>query len=156
MNRSLLIALSCSWLCISDLPAYETEPNVVFIMADDLGYGDLSCYDGWIKTPNIDSIAANGIRFTDYHSNGNVCSPTRAALMTGLYQQKVGIPFVVVAAEKNKAHFVKFALGGVRGVRSWPENPAVFGRERKNDIWENIILDDIRELFVGQQIIVVT
>ncbi len=123
MNRSLLITLSCCWLGISDLPADETEPNVVFIMADDLGYGDLTCYDGWIKTPNIDSIAANGIRFTDYHSNGNVCSPTRAALMTGLYQQKVGIPFVVVAAEKNKAHFAGLQDREV----TWPEVMRVGG-----------------------------
>ncbi len=116
MTRFILIVLSCCpWL--STLVADEARPNIVLIMADDLGYGDLSCYDGWIKTPNIDSIAANGIRFTDYHSNGNVCSPTRAALMTGLYQQKVGIPFVVVAAEKNKAHFT-----GLQDIENtWPE-----------------------------------
>ena len=86
-------------------------------MADDLGYGDLSCYGGWIETPHIDSIAKNGLRLTDYHSNGNVCSPTRAALMTGLYQQKVGIPFVVVAAEQNPNHFA-----GIQSAEStWPE-----------------------------------
>ena len=73
------------------IEAADERPNVVFIMADDLGYGDLSCYGGWIETPHIDSIAKNGLRLTDYHSNGNVCSPTRAALMTGLYQQKAGI-----------------------------------------------------------------
>ena len=85
--------------------ASADRPNVILVMADDLGYGDIGCYGGWIKTPHIDSIARNGVRFTDYHSNGNVCSPTRAALMTGLYQQKVGIPFVVVAAENNVNHF---------------------------------------------------
>ena len=79
-------------------------PNVVLIMADDLGYGDLSCYDGWIQTPAIDSIAARGMLMTDYHSNGNVCSPTRAALMTGRYQQRAGIPSVVAAAKNNPAH----------------------------------------------------
>ena len=95
----------------------EDKPNVVLIMADDLGYGDLSCYDGWIKTPSIDSIAINGVRFSDYHSNGNVCSPTRAALMTGLYQQRVGISGVVVAAEQNKAHFAGLQDREV----TWPE-----------------------------------
>ncbi|MBT4694607.1 MAG: sulfatase-like hydrolase/transferase [Planctomycetaceae bacterium] len=74
-------------------------------MADDLGYGDLSCYNGWIKTPHIDSIAKRGIRFTDYHSNGTICSPTRAALMTGRYQQRAGIPSVIAADQKNPAHF---------------------------------------------------
>jgi arylsulfatase A len=81
------------------------NPNVVLIMADDLGYGDLSCYDGWIKTPHIDAIAKQGIRFTDYHSNGSICSPTRAALMTGRYQQRAGIPGVVYANPKNPAHY---------------------------------------------------
>ena len=99
------------------IEAADERPNVVFIMADDLGYGDLSCYGGWIETPHIDSIAENGLRLTDYHSNGNVCSPTRAALMTGLYQQKVGIPFVVVAAEKSPNHFA-----GIQAAEStWPE-----------------------------------
>ncbi|MCL4164382.1 UNVERIFIED_CONTAM: hypothetical protein GTU68_008897, partial [Idotea baltica] len=51
-------------------------------MADDLGYRDISCYGNTsIKTPNIDKLASEGIRFTDFHSNGTVCSPTRAALM---------------------------------------------------------------------------
>jgi arylsulfatase A-like enzyme len=81
------------------------SPNIVLIMADDLGYGDLSCYGGWIKTPHIDAIAERGILFTDYHSNGSICSPTRAALMTGRYQQRAGIPGVVSANLKNPAHY---------------------------------------------------
>jgi arylsulfatase A-like enzyme len=66
-------------------------------MADDLGYGDIACYDGWIRTPHIDALARGGMRFTDYHSNGAVCSPTRAALLTGRYQQRCGIDEVVYA-----------------------------------------------------------
>jgi arylsulfatase A-like enzyme len=67
----------------------ETRPNIIFIMADDLGYGSLGCYGSKeIRTPNIDRLAASGMRFTDYHSNGPVCTPTRAALMTGRYQQR--------------------------------------------------------------------
>ncbi|MFK7910804.1 MAG: sulfatase-like hydrolase/transferase [Akkermansiaceae bacterium] len=65
------------------------QPNIVLIMADDLGYGSLGCYGNQeIKTPNIDSLALNGIRLTDFHSNGPMCTPTRAALMTGRYQQR--------------------------------------------------------------------
>jgi arylsulfatase A-like enzyme len=74
------------------------RPNIVLIMADDLGYGDISCYGGWISTPNVDALAAGGMRFTDYHSNGAVCSPTRAALLTGRYQQRCGIDAVVTAS----------------------------------------------------------
>jgi len=86
-------------------PAIANNPNVVLIMADDLGYGDLGCYNGWIKTPHIDSIARRGILFTDYHSNGSSCSPTRAALMTGRYQQRAGIPSVIAADLKHPAHY---------------------------------------------------
>lgn len=77
----------------------NNRPNIILIMADDLGYGDLGCYGAPnIQTPNIDRLADSGIRFLDYHSNGTVCSPTRAALMTGRYQQRSGIEGVVTAA----------------------------------------------------------
>ncbi len=73
-------------------------PNIILIMADDLGYGDLGCYGNTrIKTPNIDALAKAGMRFTDYHSNGAVCSPTRAALLTGRYQQRCGVEEVIAA-----------------------------------------------------------
>ncbi len=65
------------------------KPNIVLILADDLGYGSLGCYGNKeVKTPNIDALAASGMRFTDFHSNGALCSPTRAALLTGRYQQR--------------------------------------------------------------------
>ena len=66
-------------------------------MADDLGYGDIGPYDGWIDTPRLDRMARDGMRFLDFHSSGNVCSPTRAGLMTGRYQQRAGIPGVLFA-----------------------------------------------------------
>jgi len=76
-------------------PAADNLPNVIIILADDLGCGDMSLYDGWIKTPRIDRMAREGVRFTDFHSNSSVCSPTRAALLTGRYQQRVGIIDVI-------------------------------------------------------------
>ncbi len=71
----------------SGQPSIQSErPNVVFILADDIGYGDLSCYGATkVKTPNLDSIAKNGVRFTDAHSAATVCTPTRYSLMTGEY-----------------------------------------------------------------------
>lgn len=81
------------------------KPNFVIIMADDLGYGDISCYGNKrIHTPAIDSLAKHGLRFTDFHSSGAVCSPTRAGLMTGRYQQRAGVPGVIVADPKGAAH----------------------------------------------------
>jgi len=77
----------------------KKQPNIIIIMADDLGYGDLGCYGAsHLQTPNIDRLADSGIMFLDYHSNGTVCSPTRAALLTGRYQQRSGIEGVVTAA----------------------------------------------------------
>lgn len=76
----------------------SAKPNIIFIMADDLGYGGLSCYGSeTIKTPHLDQLAATGVRCTDFHSNGAVCSPTRAALMTGRYQQRSGVEGVITA-----------------------------------------------------------
>lgn len=77
----------------ASLPA---QPNIIVILADDLGCGDMSLYDGWIETPRIDAMAAQGVRFTDFHSNSSVCSPTRVAFMTGRYQQRLGIVDVIV------------------------------------------------------------
>jgi arylsulfatase len=66
------------------------QPNVILILADDLGYSDLGCYGGEVHTPNLDYLAANGIRFTRFY-NTSRCCPTRAALLTGLYNQQAGV-----------------------------------------------------------------
>lgn len=71
--------------------AVAAPPNFILIVADDLGYGDLGCYGGKARTPHLDRLAAEGVRFTDFHSNGSVCSPTRAALLTGRYPHRLGI-----------------------------------------------------------------
>jgi arylsulfatase A-like enzyme len=70
--------------------------NVVLIMMDDLGYGDVGSYGGPdAKTPNLDRLARDGVRLTDAYANGAVCTPTRAALISGRYQQRVGLEWVV-------------------------------------------------------------
>jgi len=67
------------------------KPNVVFILADDLGYADVGCYGATdIRTPNIDRLRNEGVKFTDFYANGPVCTPTRCGLMTGRYQQRIG------------------------------------------------------------------
>ena len=72
-------------------------------MADDMGYADFGCYGNTInKTPHIDRLAEKGMKFTDFHTNGAVSSPTRAALMTGRYQQYYGIEGVITAANHRK------------------------------------------------------
>ncbi|MDP1796965.1 MAG: arylsulfatase [Planctomycetaceae bacterium] len=81
----LMAFLSVSMTAISLSWAETTTPNIVLILADDLGYGDPSCYGGKIATPNIDRLATQGMRFTDAHTTSAVCSPTRYGLMTGRY-----------------------------------------------------------------------
>jgi len=68
----------------------DERPNILIILADDLGYSDLGCYGGEINTPNLDYLAANGLRFTKFY-NTSRCCPTRASLLTGLYNQQAGI-----------------------------------------------------------------
>ncbi len=71
------------------------SPNIVFILCDDLGYGDLGCYGSRIRTPNLDRMAREGVRFTNFCSADPVCSPSRAALLTGRYPTRVGVPQVL-------------------------------------------------------------
>ena len=90
---------SCSMSKVADSSKLTVkQPNIILIMADDLGYGDIGCYGNKrIKTPNIDALAKGGMKFTDFHANAPVCSPTRAALLTGRYQQRSGIEGVIYA-----------------------------------------------------------
>ncbi|MFI4874215.1 MAG: arylsulfatase [Blastopirellula sp. JB062] len=81
------LCLAVGFICVAATPASadsSDRPNIVLIMADDLGYAELGCYgQKWIKTPNIDRLAAEGIRFTDFYSGNAVCAPSRCCLMTG-------------------------------------------------------------------------
>jgi len=80
------VAISANAPLNTSPPAAERRPNILLILADDLGYGDLGCYGQTrIKTPNIDKLAAEGIRFTDFYAGSTVCAPSRCALMTGLH-----------------------------------------------------------------------
>lgn len=73
-----------------------TKPNIIVIYCDDLGYGDLGCYGSdAIRTPHLDALAREGVRFTDWYSNSPVCSPSRAALLTGLYPAKTGVSHIL-------------------------------------------------------------
>ena len=81
----LLVSASISRLLASE----PSPPNIIIVMADDMGFSDLGCYGGEIKTPYIDALAKAGLRFTQFYNNA-ICGPTRASLLTGLYCQQVG------------------------------------------------------------------
>ena len=100
LSRSRMLRLSTVLLSVL-LPALvalpiakalgdDDRPNIVLIMADDMGYSDIGCYGGEIDTPNLDRLAANGLRFTQFYNTGRCC-PTRASLLTGLYAHQAGI-----------------------------------------------------------------
>jgi len=96
------------------------KPNIVLIMADDLGYSDIGCFGGEIKTPNLDGLAAGGMRFTQFYNSAK-CSPTRASLLTGQYEHAVGV--------KDMEHGATFAeILGTVGYRTiisgkWHQKP---------------------------------
>jgi N-acetylgalactosamine-6-sulfatase len=86
MKRFLLLIFS-----LTGAFAGEQKPNIVFILADDLGYGDIACYGcPDARTPNIDKLADQGAKFTNFYANGTECTPTRTAIMTGRYPQFAG------------------------------------------------------------------
>jgi arylsulfatase A-like enzyme len=83
-----------SLLATASVLALPPRPNLVFILVDDMGYGDLGCMGATdIRTPHIDRLAREGVRFTDFYANAPVCSPTRAGFMTGRWQQRCGLEF---------------------------------------------------------------
>jgi len=82
---------SLTLFCIFAVSLFAAErPNIILILADDLGYSDLGCYGGEIRTPNLDALAEDGLRFTQFY-NSSRCCPTRASLMTGLYPHQAGV-----------------------------------------------------------------
>lgn len=85
--------------------AESPRPNVVVLLSDDLGYRDIGCYDGPVKTPSLDRLAADGIRFTDFYSGCAVCSPSRATLLTGRHHIRTGI-YSWVHDESQRSHLL--------------------------------------------------
>ena len=95
MRHALLVRIFAVFL-VGCSVATGNRPNIVVIIVDDLGYGDLASYGAKdLRTPHIDSLMANGMRFDSFYANCPVCSPTRAALLSGRYQELVGVPGVV-------------------------------------------------------------
>lgn len=91
---SVLAATLC--LPLAGLTAHAEEqarkPNVIFILMDDMGYSDVSCYGAkTVETPNIDRMASEGLKFTDFHTAASICSPSRASFLTGAYPQRAGL-----------------------------------------------------------------
>ncbi len=89
-----IFGLAFTLLVLIAGPLYAQRPNIVLILSDDMGYSDIGCYGGEIKTPVLDGLARNGLRFTQFYNTGRCC-PTRASLLTGLYPHQAGIGHMV-------------------------------------------------------------
>lgn len=90
----LSLATPTTFAAATTVGSGRDRPNIILIMADDLGFSDVGCYGSEIETPNIDALAKRGVRFTQFY-NGAVCCPTRAALLTGLYAHQAGVGWMV-------------------------------------------------------------
>ena len=102
-QRFLLFSLFTALASVFALGANE-QPNIVIILADDLGFSDIGCYGSEIPTPRLDALASDGVRFTQFY-NSPRCSPTRAALLTGLYSQQAGMGWLDNKVEPKSRGF---------------------------------------------------
>lgn len=108
-TKNLLFAIALIPCLQSTVTAANRQPgdrpNLIVIMVDDMGYAGVSCFGNpYFQTPEIDRLAKEGIRLTDFHSSGTVCSPTRAGLLTGRYQQRAGIEAVIHPVSSHPEH----------------------------------------------------
>ncbi|MBO0701024.1 MAG: sulfatase [Zavarzinella sp.] len=114
-------------LLATPLLAADRPPNVVIVYADDMGYGDLGCYGNKeIRTPNIDRLAAEGVRFTDFYVAQAVCSASRAALLTGCYPNRVGIFGALNPSSRNGIHDRETTLAALLKTRGYAT--AIYGK----------------------------
>src|ERR1043165_2811165 len=92
--KSLLFLLGLGAVVAGSLSAADTRPNIIVILSDAIGYSDIGCFGGEIATPNLDSLAAGGLRFTQFYNTARCC-PTRASILTGLYPHQAGVGHMV-------------------------------------------------------------
>jgi len=110
-----LIALLLSLACAANLAAQEKRPpNIIHILGDDIGYDDFSCFGSKvIATPNIDKLAKNGMKLTSFYAPHPYCTPSRAAILTGCYAQRVGCPKVLFPSEKSGLHASELTIANL-------------------------------------------
>ena len=94
MQKTFLFVLVGALIGLLSACTSEPEkPNIIIIMADDMGFSDLGCYGGEVLTPNLDRLAANGLRFSHFYNSARCC-PSRASLLTGLYAHQTGLGYM--------------------------------------------------------------
>ena len=105
MKQILLASMACVFLHLGGHLAAQNQPNLVILLADDLGYQDVGCYGGPVQTPAIDQLAKEGVKFSDFYSGCAVCSPSRATLLTGRHHIRTGV-YSWISDEAQKSHLL--------------------------------------------------
>jgi len=164
MHRALLFAFTlCSLIPSPTFAAASQAPNIIFVLTDDMGYSDVGCYGGqFVPTPNIDRLAAEGTKFTQFYVASPVCSPSRTGFLTGMYPARWRITNFLQARAGNRAceqadfldphapsiaralkgagyvtgHFGKWHMGGGRDVTNAPPFRA-YGFDEHASTWES-------------------
>jgi arylsulfatase A len=117
----------CFYFIIALASAAHAAPNIIHIIGDDVGYDDLSCYGAKdIHTPNLDRLAAQGMKFTSFYAPSPVCTPTRAAILTGCYAQRVGLPNVLFPFSREGLHSNEVTIAELLKARGYAT--AVIGK----------------------------
>lgn len=160
--KTCIATVILSALCATSSAQKNGKPNIIVILTDDMGYGDISCFNGAYKTPNIDQIAAKGRKFINYYSASPICSPSRAGLLTGTAPAKWNITSFLQKKADNKlceqadflradapsvakilhdngyatGHFGKWHMGGGRDVGNAP-SIRQYGFDEYSSTWES-------------------
>lgn len=119
MNRREFLTTAAAGVGCRLASAANNHLNVVFILCDDLGYGDLGCYGSKLRTPNLDRLASEGIRFTNFNSADPVCSPSRAAFLTGRYPTRVGVPNVLFPNDTTGLNLDEITMANMLKARGY-------------------------------------
>ena len=119
MTRREFLACASAAASSKMLATPERPPNIVLLLCDDLGFGDLGVYGSKIRTPSFDRLASEGVRFTNFNSADPVCSPSRAALLTGRYPTRVGVPFVLMPDSPGGLNLDETTLADVLKTRGY-------------------------------------
>jgi arylsulfatase A-like enzyme len=119
VSNSMPAVISTATTKVSRIPPPSTRPNVIVILADDLGWGDLGCYGSEIPTPNLDTLAANGVRFRQFYNSAR-CSPTRCSVLTGIYPQQAAVNPAAALPNLRNDNNVTFAeMLGAEGYHTY-------------------------------------
>src|SRR4051812_47774994 len=103
LAASKILLFATFFLFAVTLHAQKSQhPNIIFILTDDMGFGDISCFNGTYKTPNIDRMAAEGRKFTSYYSASPICSPSRVGFLTGMHPGKWNITSFLQKKSDNR------------------------------------------------------